>query len=425
VRAGGDPADLPPSLRDVLLSRIDSLSPAGQLLLRTASVAGRRVPERLLAAVTDLDESALFTALRETVESHLLVVDDTGLGYAFRHALARDAVYEDMLPGERVRLHAAYGTALAREPGLADDLAAVPAALAHHWYAALDLPLALSASITAARRAMASYAPAEAQQHLERALQIWPRVPDAEQRTGLDQSGVSRLTADAAHQAGAVDRAVSLLDQALAELPGDGDAVRRALLLDRRAHALRDVGHEDVAIAALHQAMTLLPADQVTRAHAVVLASLASSLMRLGRWDEVDRLTARALGTFPVGIFAGTLLQLRAELAAERYPGRRSGAALEAGGAAAGRGGHHVQPDLRGADRAADPGVPPHRPGHARLRIPVRGDRGRRSPGHRARWARPAVWPAPSRAQRRAGRRHRHRGRAGRDPHRDEPAADP
>ena len=384
-----------------------------------------------------LDEPALFAALRETVESHLLVVDDTGLGYAFRHALARDAVYEDMLPGERVRLHAAYGAALAREPGLADDQAAVPAALAHHWYAALDLPRALPASVTAARHAMASYAPAEAQQHLERALQIWPRVPDAEQRTGLDQAEVSRLTADAAYHAGAVDRAVSLLDQALAELPADGDVVRRALLLDSRALALRDVGHEDEAIAALNQALALLPADQTTRAHAVVLASLASSLMRttgmraaeptaqraveaaraagaaaeeadacitlglarsylgagdegletlraglglaleldppmialrgyvnlsdvleflgrhaeaaeaaseglalaarvglartfgayltgnladsllrLGRWADVDRLTAQALGTFPVGIFAGTLLQLRAELAA-------------------------------------------------------------------------------------------------------------
>jgi predicted ATPase len=158
VQAGGDPADLPPSLREVLLSRVDSLSPGGQLLLAAASVAGRRVPDRLLALVADLDEPALFTALRETVDSHLLVVDETGLGYAFRHALVRDAVYEDMLPGERVRLHAGYGTALEAEPGLAGDQAAVPAALAHHWYAALDLPRALSASVTAASRAMASYA---------------------------------------------------------------------------------------------------------------------------------------------------------------------------------------------------------------------------------------------------------------------------
>ena len=228
-----------------------------------------------------LDEPALFAALRETVESHLLVVDDTGLGYAFRHALARDAVYEDMLPGERVRLHAAYGAALAREPGLADDQAAVPAALAHHWYAALDLPLALPASITAARQAMASYA-------LEpRRCIIWNgpcrcgprwRTPGSAPASTRPRCRGSRRTPPTA--AGAVDRAVSLLDQALAELPADGDVVRRALLLDSRALALRDVGHEDEAIAALNQALALLPADQTTRAHAVVLASLASSLMR-------------------------------------------------------------------------------------------------------------------------------------------------
>ncbi len=295
VRAGGDPADLPPSLRDVLLSRIDSLGPAAQLLLRTASVAGRGVADRLLARVAGLDEPVLFGALREAVESHLLVVDETGRGYAFRHALARDAVYEDMLPGERVRLHAAYGAALAGDPGLAEDEAAVPAALAHHWYAALDLPLALSASITAAGQAMASYAPTEALQHLERALQIWPRVPDAGQRTGLDQAEVTRLAADAASRAGAVDRAVSLLDQALTELPDDDDVVRRALLMDRRALALRNVGREAETISALEQALALLPADQTTRAHAVVLSSLASSLIHITDPARAARIAQRAV----------------------------------------------------------------------------------------------------------------------------------
>jgi hypothetical protein len=54
--------------------------------------------------------------LREAVEIHLLVVDRIGRGYAFRHALTRDAVDADMLPGERGSLHAAYGEALARQP---------------------------------------------------------------------------------------------------------------------------------------------------------------------------------------------------------------------------------------------------------------------------------------------------------------------
>jgi hypothetical protein len=103
------------------------------------------------------------------VDNHLLLVDQTGRRYAFRHALTRDAVYEDMLPGERGRLHVAYGEALARDGTLAGDAAAVPAALAHHWYAALDLPRALPVTIEAATVAMASYAPAEALRHLERA----------------------------------------------------------------------------------------------------------------------------------------------------------------------------------------------------------------------------------------------------------------
>src|SRR6266568_4823740 len=167
VRAGGDPAGLPPSLRDVLLSRVDALSAAAQRLLRTASVAGRTVPDRLLAEVAGVARAELFAALRETVENHLLVVDPAGHGYQFRHALTRDAVYEDMLAG---------------------DEAALPAALAHHWYAALDLPRALPAAIDAATRAAASYAPAEALRHLERALEIWRRVPDAERRTGLDRT---------------------------------------------------------------------------------------------------------------------------------------------------------------------------------------------------------------------------------------------
>jgi predicted ATPase len=149
VRGGGDPADLPPSLADVLLSRVDALSPEAQRLLRTAAVAGRSVPDKLLGEVAGVGDPEFYAGLREAVESHLLVVDHTGRSYAFRHALTRDAVYEDMLPGERGALHAAYGEALTRDPDLAGDDAAVPAALAHHWYAALDLPRALPASIAA------------------------------------------------------------------------------------------------------------------------------------------------------------------------------------------------------------------------------------------------------------------------------------
>jgi ATP/maltotriose-dependent transcriptional regulator MalT len=306
MRGGGDPADLPPSLADVLLSRVDALSAGAQRLLRTAAVAGRSVTDKLLAEVAGIGDAEFYAGLREAVESHLLVVDHTGRSYSFRHALTRDAVYEDMLPGERGGLHAAYGEALTRDPGLAGDDAAVPAALAYHWYAALDLPRALPASIAAARHALTSFAPAEAQHHLERALEIWPRVPDAEERTGLDQAEVAALAGEAAYQAGALDRSLSLFDQALAGLPAEGDAVRRALVLDRRAVTLRDTSREAESVATLEEALALLPADQVTRAHAVVLSSLANSVWRA---NDMDAALSRAARAVPAAREAGAAQQ--------------------------------------------------------------------------------------------------------------------
>ena len=293
VSDDGD-SDLPPSLRDVLLSRVDALSEDAQRLLRVVSVAGRTVPDELLAAVAGTGQAELYAALREAVENHLLLIGPGGRGYAFRHALTRDAVYEDVLPGERVRLHAAYAEALTRDPRLADDEGALPAALAYHWYAALDLPQALPAAIEAARHAMTSYAPAEALRHLERALEIWPRVSDAEQRTGLDLTEASRLAAEAAYRSGTLNRADSLLADALARLPAAASPVRRALLLEQHAVIQRDSGRQPAAVASLEQGLALLPAAgdaDATRAHAVLLATLAGVLMR---GSEMERAAAVA-----------------------------------------------------------------------------------------------------------------------------------
>ena len=80
LREGASEHDLPPSLRDVLLSRVERLSGPAQRLLRTAAVAGRWVPERLLAEVATVSAAELYEGLREAVDASLLVVDGTGRG---------------------------------------------------------------------------------------------------------------------------------------------------------------------------------------------------------------------------------------------------------------------------------------------------------------------------------------------------------
>jgi DNA-binding CsgD family transcriptional regulator/predicted negative regulator of RcsB-dependent stress response len=275
VQSGADPDHLPLSLRDVLLARVERLDPSTQRLLRIAAAAGRTVSDRLLAAVAGLEEAELDAALREAVEHHVLVVDDTERGYTFRHALTRDAIYSDTLPRERVRIHTAYGEALSADPALAGRNVAIAAALALHWRAAHDLPRALEASIEAAQLA-AGYAPAEALGHLERALEIWPQVPDAAKRTGIDVVEALRRAGQSAYAAGALDRSLAMFDEALAELGPDADPERRALLMEARAATVLDSGRDDEARLDLERAAALLPDDRPSDARALVLTTLAS-----------------------------------------------------------------------------------------------------------------------------------------------------
>jgi predicted ATPase len=124
-RAG---STLPPGLRDVLLIRFEALSEPAQVALRVAAVAGRRVQHELLAGVAGMNEPDLLASLREAVAHQILVVDSDRDAYAFRHALVQEAVYAEVLPGERTRLHAAFAAAL--EPRLELAGGAAPAAAA-------------------------------------------------------------------------------------------------------------------------------------------------------------------------------------------------------------------------------------------------------------------------------------------------------
>ena len=222
-RERGRRRELPPMLRDILLVRIESRSAAAQELLRVVAAGGGRVPERLLAAVSELSEAQRDEALREAVEHRLLVPAGEDV-YAFRHALLREAVYQELLPGERNRLHAACGAALAAQPELAGGPDAAAADLAYHWYAAHDLPRALAASVAAGRVAEQRSGFAEARAHYERALELWDRVADAEARAGLDLVALTLRAAEVANLAGDHGRAAALIRGALADV---GDADRR------------------------------------------------------------------------------------------------------------------------------------------------------------------------------------------------------
>jgi DNA-binding CsgD family transcriptional regulator len=273
---------LPSSLRDLLLAAVKALPERTQEALRIAAVGSVWLGHALLAAVTRLDDATLTAALRPAVDANVIVSDADG--YAFRHQLIREAVLEDMLPGERAQAHRGFAEALEAGPSLsAEAPAAVQAAL--HWRGAHQDERALMAAWQAAAEAGAAYA--QRLQMLEQVLELWDRVPDPSRPAGPDHVGVLELAADAARWAGEPERGLALAEAAIAELGESGDAERLASMLRRRAGLRQELllpGQLDDLWAALRLA------SAPSRVRAQVLARLCWALKRENRYEESERL---------------------------------------------------------------------------------------------------------------------------------------
>jgi tetratricopeptide (TPR) repeat protein len=279
--------ELPVTLRDLLRGRVEALPERAQQVL---AVAGRQVPHRLLASVAGLDDQDLAEALRVVVAHQLLVTRPGEEGYQVRHALLREVIDADLLPGERARLHTDYAHRLTDLPELADVQPAVAAAeLAAHWDAAGEPTRALPARVQAGLAAERAHAFPEAQRHYERALELWDQVLQPASLAGLDRVELLTRAADAAGFAAQAQRALVLLTEALGRLDPAVDPVRVALLYLRLGGRRWHVGDEPGCLAALDQAVRIMPAEPSAE-RARVLGHLAQWLMMADRdRDAVGR----------------------------------------------------------------------------------------------------------------------------------------
>ncbi|WP_276145460.1 helix-turn-helix transcriptional regulator [Streptomyces sp. YIM 130001] len=184
--ADGSPGGISDSLRDLLLVRTEALPDPVQRVVRIAAEGGSQVEFRLLATVTGLDEDELIETLRAAVGAAVLQPSDEGESYRFRHALMREAVAGDLLPGERSRISRRYAEALEADPALvrSEERAG---RLAGYWFDAREPARALPAVIAAAAAARGRHAFAEQHRLLERALELWDDTPDELRRRTMRQ----------------------------------------------------------------------------------------------------------------------------------------------------------------------------------------------------------------------------------------------
>jgi DNA-binding CsgD family transcriptional regulator len=268
---GGAGSELPESLRDLVLADVRRLPAKTQQVLEAAAVAGQRSGHALLAAATGLGDDALLAALRPAVSANVLVPDADG--YAFRHALIREAILGEVLPGGRTRLHVRVAEALAADPSLAAAGRAV-IEQAHHWYAAHNTARALESAWQAAAAAGRALAYAEKLAMLGRILELWPALPDAAVRVGTSRLEVLEAAADAAAAAGEEERGIGFATAALTEIDQAREPARAAQMRWRRAVMTSRLGRAD-GLEELREALRLMPAEPPSAARALMLATMA------------------------------------------------------------------------------------------------------------------------------------------------------
>lgn len=228
-----DTWSVPQTVLGAIGLRLAPLSAEARHVLDLAAVFRGSFGFAELQAVTELDEDTLLSCVEEALGADLI----RPVGperYGFAHDLVRHALYGRFSPSRRSRLHRRVADAL--EAVHAEDTAPVAAELARHYHASRTLPGAergVEHALTAAARARAALASADAIPLLEQALDL---VGDGDTATRARVLGELALG-----QAEAVrlDDALATLDAALTLMERDGaDPARVADLLYEVGSAL-------------------------------------------------------------------------------------------------------------------------------------------------------------------------------------------
>ncbi|MCM2387746.1 helix-turn-helix transcriptional regulator [Streptomyces albipurpureus] len=282
------------SLRDILLVRVEALPEEAQRAVRILAEGCSTVEHGLLSAVARLPEDDLIEALRAAVGANILLATSDGDGYRFRHSLVREAVSDDLAPGERSRINRRYAEVLEAEPLLVRDEERAMR-LASYWYhahvPAKALPAVLSASVEAWRR----HAYAEQLRLLERAMELWDAVPESLPSTlrpldyirqwapSISDPATTPLrfidlmaeATVAGRLCGERERALKIAKRGQRLAQSDDDPLRASWFAVQRSRLVSALGRSD-GLGELHEAKELVHGLPPSAAHAEVLAATAN-----------------------------------------------------------------------------------------------------------------------------------------------------
>jgi class 3 adenylate cyclase/tetratricopeptide (TPR) repeat protein len=175
------PHEIPATLHDSLMARLDRLGPAKEVA-QIASVIGREFSYELLSAISAIPEGDLQSALAKLADAEIIYTRGIPpeATYSFKHALIQDTAYEALLKSRRRELHRAVAKTIEGEfRGVADERSEM---LARHWAGAGESERAITAWQKAGEQARARGAFVEAEEAYRQALLILNTLPESPER---------------------------------------------------------------------------------------------------------------------------------------------------------------------------------------------------------------------------------------------------
>ena len=181
----GAPVTIPSTLQDSLMARLDRLSSAKEVA-HLGAVLGREFAYPLIAAVSDLDESALRHGLDRLVSARVLFRRGTPpeASYTFKHALIQQTAYESLLRRRRQQLHARVARTLRER--FPERVRNEPEELGRHYTGAEQWADAVSCYERAGEQSTLRSAYAEAVAHLASGIELLEHMPSGAERSSRE-----------------------------------------------------------------------------------------------------------------------------------------------------------------------------------------------------------------------------------------------
>ncbi len=253
------PMEVPPTLQELLMARLDRL-PTIREIAQIGSILGREFAYEMLEALGAFGETELQSGLDRLVDAELLYQRGRRprARYIFKHALVQDAAYQSLLKRTRQYYHQQVAELL--ESRYAEIVRAQPEVVAHHYAQAANHRKAVHYLAIYSEKSAASYAHAEAIAALDTARFHAEQLPDVERAAKV--VGLVVRQAQSLHFLGRRQEIVELLSRHSDRLDELDDAVLVAEYHFWLGFAHGWLGHREEAAANLGRSL-----EEATRAN--------------------------------------------------------------------------------------------------------------------------------------------------------------